>query len=120
MSAHAPHAYPLAAVQGAMVVNHLRAPRSGVDVVQMVCELHERVDPALLRDAWTRISEHHDVLRTAFRWEDVNEPQQQVHPTAPPVVMQLDWSDDDTVTAAARLEQFLAEDRERGFHRCSA
>ena len=115
MSAHAPHAYPLAAVQGAMVVNHLRAPRSGVDVVQMVCELHERVDPALLRDAWRRISEHHDVLRTAFRWEDVSEPEQEVHPTAPPVVAQLDWSDADTVTAASRLEQFLAEDRERGF-----
>src|SRR3954464_8469558 len=79
---HPIDSYPLVALQGAMLVNHLRAPRSGVDIVQMVSTLHERVDVERLRAAWQTVTARHDALRTAFRWEDVPEPVQDVHDIA--------------------------------------
>jgi len=107
--------YPLAALQSAMLVNHLRAPRSGVDIVQMVCALPEHVHIESLRAAWELISTRHDVLRTVFHWEGVAEPQQEVLESAPPPLTVLDWSTlgDDEVPAA--LREFLATDRTRGF-----
>ncbi len=108
--------YQLASLQAAMLVNHLRAPRSGVDVVQMVSALHERVEPNAMRDAWARISARHDALRTTLVWEHVPEPQQQVQESAPPIVSELDWSDTSGAEdIAARMRAFLAADRTAGF-----
>lgn len=108
--------YQLASLQAAMLVNHLRAPRSGVDVVQMVSALHERVDVSAMRAAWTQVSARHDAIRTAFAWEDVPEPAQHVHADAPPALVELDWSDTaDASEVDARLRVFLAADRTAGF-----
>lgn len=107
--------YPLASLQAAMLVNHLRAPRSGVDVVQMVCTLRERVDATKLRTAWERVSEQHDALRTSIRWDGVAEPRQEVHASEAPEMVELDWSTIDTGAVDGRLSEFLADDRARGF-----
>lgn len=107
--------YPLAALQGAMLVNHLRAPRSGVDIVQMVCSLPERVDVAALRSAWEEVSTRHDVLRTQFRWEGIAEPEQQVLESATPSLVALDWSGLSEGEAKNALRDFLADDRTLGF-----
>ncbi len=107
--------YPLAALQPAMLVNHLRAPRSGVDIVQMVSELHERVDVPGLRTAWEAVTARHDALRTAFCWDGVAEPQQDVHESVPPMVVELDWTDADAATVARRRAAFMADDRTLGF-----
>ncbi|MEO8334159.1 MAG: amino acid adenylation domain-containing protein [bacterium] len=107
--------YPLAALQPAMLVNHLRAPRSGVDIVQMVSELHERVDVNGLRAAWEAVTLRHDALRTAFRWDGVAEPQQDVHDSVPPIVVELDWTGADAATVAERRAAFMASDRTLGF-----
>ncbi|MEO7455148.1 MAG: amino acid adenylation domain-containing protein, partial [Gemmatimonadaceae bacterium] len=106
--------YPLAALQPAMVVNHLRAPRSGVDVVQMVCTLHEAVDVARLRAAWETVTARHGALRTSFSWEGVAEPEQVVHDAAMPDVVVHPGADD------SALRAFLAEDRTRGFDLAAA
>ena len=107
--------YPLASIQGAMLVNHLRAPRSGVDVVQMVCTMPERVDVDALRAAWELVTARHDALRTAFRWEDVPAPRQEVFDWAPVEVTVVDWSDASTADRDARWSALMAEDRARGF-----
>ena len=107
--------YPLAALQPAMLVNHLRAPRSGVDIVQMVSDLHERVDVRALRSAWEQITERHDALRTGFRWDGVGEPVQDVYDVAAPPVGLLNWTDGDAATNAERFRAFMADDRALGF-----
>ena len=107
--------YPLASLQPAMLVNHLRAPRSGVDLVQMMSTLHEPIDVDRLRQAWEEVSARHDALRTAFRWEGITEPRQEVHAVAPPPVAVLDWSDARGDAIDARLRAFLAADRTAGF-----
>ncbi|MBC8088879.1 MAG: amino acid adenylation domain-containing protein, partial [Phycisphaerae bacterium] len=108
-------AYPLAALQGAMLVNHLRAPRSGVDIVQMVCSLPEQVDVSRLRTAWEQVSLRHDVLRTRFRWEGVAEPEQEVLDDASPMVTVLDWSSLSVPESDDAMREFLARDRTLGF-----
>ncbi len=107
--------YPLAALQGAMLVNHLRAPRSGVDILQVVSTLAEDVDVAAMRAAWERATARHGVLRTTFRWEGVAEPMQEVHDRAPTPVSVEDWSREDPSTDSARWAAFLDDDRRRGF-----
>ncbi len=107
--------YPLASLQAGMLVNYLRAPHSGVDVVHLVTELHEAVDVVALHDAWMRVSDRHDALRTAFRWDGVAEPQQDVHDSALPPFVVLDWSDADAGTIDERYRAFLAADRTLAF-----
>ncbi|MEO5816458.1 MAG: amino acid adenylation domain-containing protein [Gemmatimonadaceae bacterium] len=107
--------YPLAALQPAMLVNHLRAARSGVDIVQMVSELHERVDVRALRAAWESVTERHDALRTALCWDGVAEPRQDVYDSVPPIVVELDWTDAGGATVVERRAAFMAEDRTLGF-----
>jgi hypothetical protein len=108
--------YPLASLQAAMLVNHLSVPRSaGVDVVQVVVTLAEAVDIARLRAAWELVSERHDVLRTAFRWEGLAEPRQEVYAPAPPPFVELDWTGTSATDVDARVRAFLVEDRRAGF-----
>jgi len=107
--------YPLVALQPAMLVNHLQAPRSGVDIVQMVCELDERVDVNALRAAWEGVTKRHDALRTAFRWDGVAEPQQDVYAWMPVVVAEMDWRNIDAAEIPRFRAAFMAEDRTLGF-----
>ena len=107
-------AYPLASLQSAMLVNHLQAPRSGVDIVQMVSEMSEEIDVPALTAAWERVSERHAALRTAFRWENTELPLQEVFGSVPPEVRVLDWSGQTGERSDAALREFLREDRVAG------
>src|ERR1700730_12244963 len=71
--------YPLSPLQQGMLLHTLRDPTSGVDVVQLVFELHEVLDVANFLLAWRRVAARHSTLRTSFRWEDIEQPQQEVH-----------------------------------------
>jgi len=50
----------------------------GVDIEQVFCALHERVDLATLEKAWQRVVDRHEVLRTSFHWDGLAEPEQRV------------------------------------------
>ena len=100
--------YPLSPLQQGMLFHHLLAPQSGVDIEQIVCSLSENLNIPALNQAWLKTIQHHAILRTAFRWIDLDQPQQEVHdqvgqdfisPTAPQDVI---------------LSDFLRADRLRG------
>jgi amino acid adenylation domain-containing protein/non-ribosomal peptide synthase protein (TIGR01720 family) len=114
-SPHPIDAYPLAAIQGAMLVNHIRAQRPGVDVVQMVSTLAERVDPDALKSAWETVVARHPALRTAFRWEDVPEPRQEVHADTTVPFAVHDWTAAAAPAVESRWASLMLEDRGRGF-----
>jgi len=107
--------YPLASLQSAMMVNHLRAPRSGVDIVQMVSEMSEAIDIPALTAAWAHVSERHAALRTAFRWENTAHPLQEVYADVPPPVRVLDWTGKMNEYTESGLREFLRDDRVAGF-----
>ena len=107
--------YGLSPVQQGMLFHHLSHPHSGVDIEQIVASLVEDLDPAALRNAWEQVAERHAVLRTSFRWENVEEPVQQVHRRIEIPIAIEDWSDLSVAEQTRRLAERLAADRERGF-----
>ena len=107
--------YPLSSLQAGMLVHHLRAPRSGVDIEQIVCALSERADEAHLRAVWQQTLDRHDVLRTSFVWEGLDTPRQETHERLVLPWESEDWRMDEPAAREARLTALLSADRARGF-----
>ncbi len=108
-------AYPLSPMQEGMLFHTLYAPRSGVDIEQVVGELGEHLDAARFRAAWERVVAARPVLRTAFRWEGLDAPLQEVHHA-----VDVPWHEEDLrplppAEQEARLQAFLMADRAQGF-----
>jgi len=76
--------YPLSALQEGMLFHYLMDPGGGTDVEQYVFAFAHPPDVERLREAWQRVTDRYDVLRTAFRW-DAERPLQEVwaHVTVP-------------------------------------
>ncbi|GAB4213489.1 MAG: hypothetical protein OHK0022_50680 [Roseiflexaceae bacterium] len=98
-----------------MLFHSLYAPESGMYFEQLHYTIQGNVDVELLRRAWWQVSQRHDILRTAFIWEGIDEPHQVVHLTPVLDWQQFDWRDHTPVEQHARLEALLAADRKRGF-----
>lgn len=107
--------YPLTPTQQGMLFHHLSHPGSGVDIEQIVCTLEESLDVERFQQAWSEVIAHHPALRTRFRWEDVEEPVQEVEPEAYLSLRNEDWRQRPEEARARALEALLAEERKRGF-----
>ena len=107
--------YPLSSIQQGMLFHHLSSPGSGVDIEQIVASLDEAIDVPALRRAFEAVTARHAVLRTSFRWENVDEPVQDVHRAVTLPVLIEDWRGVPAAEHAARLEDHLRRERERGF-----
>ena len=108
-------AYPLTPTQQGMLFHHLSDPHSGVDIEQIVCSLEEALDVERLQQAWAQVLARHPALRTRFRWEDVEEPQQEVEPVVYLSLRTEDWRQRPAEAQAAALQALLDEERSRGF-----
>lgn len=108
-------AYPLTPLQQGMLLHWLAAPRSGVDVEQIVCTLSEAVDVEALREAWQCVARRYAAFRTSFEWRDLNRPLQRVHAAAELPFAVHDWGDVDSAAQRERFQSFLRADRTRGF-----
>ncbi|HEX9941338.1 MAG TPA: condensation domain-containing protein, partial [Thermoanaerobaculia bacterium] len=107
--------YHLSPVQQGMLFEILYAPGARAYFDQFVLRFEDGLDIDLLEQAWRKIVEHHPVLRTAFFWEEVEEPVQVVHRRAELPFERLDWRDLDPAPREENLTGFLEEDRARGF-----
>jgi amino acid adenylation domain-containing protein len=107
--------YPLSPLQQGMLFHNLASTQPGVDVEQMLFEISGVIDSEAFRRAWERVIERHAVLRTSFHWEGLDEPVQVVHRNGCLQLCEEDWRLLSTVEWRLRLNQFLKEDRERGF-----
>jgi hypothetical protein len=75
------------------------------------CDLLGALDENALASAWRLAVEMHGVLRTAFVWRQVPRPLQAVHREAELPLTREDWRG----APAGRLDEWLADDRRRGF-----
>ena len=107
--------YPLSGMQHAMLAHTLLAPGSGVDILQLELTLREAIDLAALRGALQAMIDRHPVLRTAFRWKGLEEPQQDVRARAELSFTRADLSASGRGEAHAAIAAYLEDDRLRGF-----
>jgi amino acid adenylation domain-containing protein/non-ribosomal peptide synthase protein (TIGR01720 family) len=107
--------YELSPMQAGMLFHAVSAGRSGIDVEQVLVTLHEPLDEALFLWAWHRVVERHPILRTCFRWTEIDEPAQIVLPRLDIPVEKFDWCALPKDERGEKLESLLDCDRERGF-----
>jgi surfactin family lipopeptide synthetase C len=107
--------YPLSPMQQGMLFHSLYAPKSGVDIEQIVCTLRENLNVLAFEQTWQRVIERHPVLRTSFRWQGLEQPLQEVHRYIKCPLEQQDWRSLSRQEQEARLSAYLRADRRRGF-----
>ncbi|APU15020.1 non-ribosomal peptide synthetase [Actinoalloteichus fjordicus] len=106
--------YPLAPMQAGMLFRGLYWPDSDAYFNQNVLELVGGVDEAALHEAWRRVADRYEILRTGFVWEELAEPLQYVRSDVQPPWTTLDWSQESPDRHAELLERLLADDRAAG------
>lgn len=108
--------YPLSPMQQGMLFHRLGGSARGVDLEQVICELHEEIHAAKFERAWREVIARHAALRTSFAWETETAPRQMVF--APSRVwLALHHEDFGSESEARRgLQEYLSADRREGFH----
>jgi amino acid adenylation domain-containing protein len=107
---------PLTSLQRSMLLASMGAPRSGMYLVQDVVELGEDVDAGLLRRAWRIVAQRHPALRRAVELEDSAPAWLRLQEDPEIHWRELDWTGMSSEEQKARLESFVRQDRESGFH----
>src|SRR5689334_14706439 len=113
-AANVADAYPASPVQQGLLFHSLYEQGSGVYVTQMVCSL-SGLRPELFEEAWQRVIERHDVLRTAFVWKSVETPLQVVGRRVRALIKHMDHRGVSAAEREAGFKTCLAEDRLLGF-----
>ncbi|HCY87385.1 MAG TPA: hypothetical protein DHV36_19785, partial [Desulfobacteraceae bacterium] len=108
--------FPLSPMQHGMLMETLRAPQgAGCYVEQIVFEMKQSIDVDRFSDAWTRVVNHHEVLRLGFTWQGLDHPEQFI---TPPGTFSLEFNDWSNLAASEQnefLDMFLKADRRLGF-----
>jgi amino acid adenylation domain-containing protein len=114
--ADAEDVYPLSSMQQGILFHSLLNPSGGEYVEQFDCELRGELHLDAFQRAWELVVERHPALRTAFVWQDLDEPHQVVYAGASLGLEQLDWRGQSPAEQQRRLAAFLsAEEVERSF-----
>ncbi len=107
--------YELSPMQQAMLFQGALDPSAGVYIEQFHAVVDGALDVGLLERAWQEVLDRCAALRASFHWEDIEKPLQIVHREAVVRFEHEDWRGLSGAELEARLEAFLAADRERGF-----
>src|SRR5947208_2989709 len=107
--------YPLSPMQQGLLFHSLYSEGTGVYVQQMSCTFEGKLNGPAFERAWQRIVDRHAILRTAFVWEDLEEPVQVIQRNVALPLERQDWRNLSASDQDARLSQLLEEDRRRGF-----
>ena len=107
--------FPLTSIQQGMLFHTLYDTTSGIDIVQILCDLPESLDVSAFQAAWQQLIAHHSVLRTCFRWQGLDVPLQQVMPMVTAAWQFEDWRPLSQQEQDEALSCFLKTDRQQGF-----
>lgn len=107
--------YPCSPMQQGMLFHALYSPGSAMYFEQMSARLQGRLDSDAFRRAWQHIADRHPVLRSAFVWEDLDQPHQVVLDHVEIPLHIEDWRGAPAPEQERRLDAFMAAERMRGF-----
>ncbi|PWI10491.1 non-ribosomal peptide synthetase [Streptomyces sp. NWU339] len=106
--------HPLTPTQAGMLFHRLSQDDRGVYFQQLTFVLDGVEDPAVLADAWQRVTDRTPVLRARVVWQDVPEPLLVVQRGAAVPVERPDWRGLSEAERDERLRELLEGDRARG------
>jgi amino acid adenylation domain-containing protein len=107
--------YPLSPMQQGMLFHTLLSPDSGAYVVQIAYEIHGAIDPVTFERAWQTLMQRHSILRSAFVWQNLEQPLQVVGQyCACPVTIQ-DWRTKSPSEQQQQLIELKQQQRTQGF-----
>ncbi|BAY25368.1 non-ribosomal peptide synthase [Calothrix sp. NIES-2100] len=113
--------YPLSPSQQGMLFETLAASESGIHLEQCILNLQiAEFDSLAFARAWQSVVNRHSILRTAFVWENQNEPLQVVLKEAEISLEQQDWRGLSLFQQQEKLETYLSADRLLGFNMTEA
>ncbi|HEX8617625.1 MAG TPA: amino acid adenylation domain-containing protein, partial [Thermoanaerobaculia bacterium] len=101
--------YPLTPMQQGLLFHSLESSEADLYVEQLQGELRGVLDPHAFERAWQEVIRRHDVFRTSFVWEELDEPLQRVLRDVAFHVDVHDWRGE--ADQNARLDAYLAADR---------
>jgi amino acid adenylation domain-containing protein/non-ribosomal peptide synthase protein (TIGR01720 family)/FkbM family methyltransferase len=107
--------YPLSPLQQGMLFHTVYSPGLGMYMEQVSCTLCGNFNLTAFRQSWQRVIERHAILRTAFVWENLDEPLQTVSTNVELPIEQDDWRDLSFAEQHERWTEYLKADRQRGF-----
>ncbi len=114
MSENIKDIYPLSPMQQGMLFHSIYSPESEVYTEQFCCKLTGELDITAFKKAWQAVVNRYDILRTAFVWEDLDEPLQVVQHEAELPFEILDWADKGEEQQDADFQELLKAERRRG------
>jgi amino acid adenylation domain-containing protein/non-ribosomal peptide synthase protein (TIGR01720 family) len=115
MSVQIQDLYPLSPLQQGMLFHNLYDSASGMYVERLRYTIRGNLDVAAFEHAWRQVMERHPVLRSAFAWEEVDEPLQIVFQGVPFALDVQDWRGQPPAEQEQRLQGFLDAILHRGF-----
>jgi len=107
--------YPLSAMQEGMLFHSLDRSATSLYIEQLSCTLDLELNVRAFAQAWEHIAARHEILRTAFIWENVNQPLQVVQSEVSILLEEQDWRGFAPAEQERLLGSFLCEDRRRTF-----
>ncbi len=103
--------YPLAPLQEGMLMRAAYWPESDAYLNQNIIELRGPLNPQHIAAAWVTICERYEILRSAYRWQDLPRPLAVIAESLEQGVEYLNWSERTAADFETRLTAFLDHDR---------
>ena len=107
--------YPQTPVQQGMWFQSRYAQGEGAYHVQQVLGIDQDLDVEAFRDGWAQVMRRHPILRTSFWAGEDSGPLQVVWADLPVPLRTEDWRSGTALEQRVRLEDYLRQDRVRGF-----
>ncbi len=106
--------YTSTPLQNGLLFNSL-ANEDGVDIIQVICQFPEAIQVEAFLHAWHVVGTRHEILRTAFRWKETDQPMLETFPETTISFHRENWCDCAEEERQGRLENYLRADRQRSF-----
>jgi amino acid adenylation domain-containing protein len=107
--------YPPSPLQAGMLFHCIYARRPGEYLEQVSFARPTKLDVELFERAWQTVVRRHAALRTAFMWEDVEEPLQVVYRSVETPVEHHDWRGRPRTQQEEMLRAYIVEEQHRDF-----
>ena len=107
--------YQLSPMQQGMLFHSLYTPNSSVYFEQSLFTIKGDLNIAAFEDSWKRVVQRHSILRTAFLWEDLENPVQAVFRQVDLAVTNRDWRALTSEQRERGLQSLIEIDRDEGF-----